>query len=272
VRRITEILCLLLLTLLTNSCAFRKKQERAIPTLSGRTQLEIQLSQIAWDHARCYLDEAPPSFGEKLNLDKVEQKISACKQLLLDKLNMKEATALRDYFKAFYPTAGDALAGIRRNDGCCVSSPVTPKKISYPKQESGVPETQTSQIVQMFDWLVAWAAKRLTYQPDSRRFLVNLAVNTFDEHGAKGDAQLKLYYLDGSAVQSIRTQSSFQQIYRGLYRYTVDHSDYKPFDSGKSIDDPHLNLVDWDWNDKGLSCKLVPWKSDQMPLPCNLSQ
>jgi hypothetical protein len=269
-QRITGILCLLPLILLINSCAIRKKQARANPNLNGRTQLELQLSQTAWDHARCYLNEAPSSSGEKLDTDGVEKRISTCKQLLLDKLDMKEAIALRDYFKTFYPTAGDALAGIRMNDGCCVPNPITPKRISYPQEASALPETQTSQTMRMFDWLVAWAAKRLTYRPDSRRFFLNLAVNTFDKRGARSDAKVTLYYVDGGAVQSIRTQSSFKGIYRGLYRYTVDHSDYKPFDSGKSIDDPHLNLVDWEWNDRGLSCKLVPWKSDDMPLPCNL--
>jgi hypothetical protein len=119
----------------------------------------------------------------------------------------------------------------------------------------------------MFDWIVGWAAQRLTFKPDSSRFLLNLAVNSQD----KNKAVVKLLYLDGGFVASITTQNSFKGIYRGLYRYTVEHfPDYKPFDSAAANPAQHLNLVDWDWSEKGLSCTLVPRSSHDDALPCNL--
>jgi hypothetical protein len=108
-----KISFILLPLLMMNSCALRRRPAVATPNVSGRSDSELQLSQAAWDHAQCYLTSEPYS-GQK-----VEAKISECKQLVLGKLShLENAKALHDYFEKYYPTAGDALAGTRMNSPC----------------------------------------------------------------------------------------------------------------------------------------------------------
>jgi hypothetical protein len=118
----------------------------------------------------------------------------------------------------------------------------------------------------MFEWIIAWATEKLTYKPDSTRFLMNVAVNS----KAKNEARLTLYYLDGTVVRSTQTPGLLESIYRGLYTYKIERENYKTFDSGASKRPEYLNLVDWDWSEKGMSCTLVLNSSKLDALPCKL--
>ena len=238
-RKQIRVLFLLLPVLMMNSCVLKRRPALAVPNISDRTQLELQLSQVAWQHAQCYLKSVPYSVKE------VEAIISDCKQQLLGELNKIDKTkALGGYFKINYPTAGDALAGARISPcGGCASKAPKYQNIAYPQtasrssksapqvpRQGGVPAPEDSfrsRTSQMFNWIIDWAAQRLTYKPDSSRFLVTLAVNSHD----KDKAVVTLFYLDGGFVASITTPNSFEDIYRGLYRYTVEHPDVKPFDT-----------------------------------------
>jgi hypothetical protein len=261
----TRVLAMLLVSIFMQSCAMKQKPRVAIPILGARTTLEIQLSEIAWTHAECYLTLKPTSFEDP------KETISRCKEKLLEGLSMKEAKALRDYFNEFYPTVGDAFWGTRMPPpcgGCGAEPPSKPWKIAYDQTTSSADDPSHSRVSRMFDWITAWVSQRLIYKPDSGRYLLNLTVTSYD----RNMAQVTLLYVDGTTVQAIPTAGVFQGIYRGLYRYKVEKNRYKSYDSGTSKDAQHLNLVDWDWNENGLSCPLVPNSSQDDALPCKLQQ
>lgn len=119
-------------------------------------------------------------------------------------------------------------------------------------------------IGQLANWMVGWVSEKLTYKPDSGRFMVSLPAASYN----KDKAIVTLYYLDGLAVSTIPTQSSFEGVYRGIYRYTVVKTGYVSYDSGTSKTSPHLDLVNWDSKGNGLFCQLVKASPGAVALPC----
>jgi hypothetical protein len=148
------------------------------------------------------------------------------------------------------------------------SVPQSLKRIAYQTNSDKPAATDSgARIERMFNWMVAWATQRLVYTPDSKRFLVSLAVTSEPQ----ADAIVTLRHLDNNVVGNIHTQGAFTEVYRGLYHYKIERERFKIYDSGASTDTAYLNLVDWSWTETGgLVCKLVPKSSVLKPLPCNL--
>ncbi len=261
-RNIT-LLSLLPLLLLT-SCLPKRPMGLTLPISSARTPLELQLSQVAWDHAQCFLEEEPRDPVE------LEKDIQHCKGKLLDALSqMPEAKALRDYFALYYPTAADAFSATTPPTVCKSCDAATKPRIKpvvAMQQFGGSAKPASPRIEQLADWIAGWVSEKLTYKPDSGRFMVSLPATSYN----KDQAKVTLYYLDGQAVSAVPTQSSFEGLYRGIYRYTIEKPGYASYDSGTSKTSPHLNLVDWDSSGKGLSCQLVKASPGAVALPCSL--
>ncbi len=137
-------------------------------------------------HAKCH-------FGESPNLHPseppdVEKLIAQCKQTLIRSLgNIDNTKGLQDYFERFYPTIGDALSPYHRLCLTCPPADRTPipqllKRIAYQTSSDSTGAAESgSRGQRMLNWLVAWVNERLIYRPDSRRFLVSLAVNSDPE-------------------------------------------------------------------------------------------
>jgi hypothetical protein len=239
------------------------------PVMSERTPVELELSQIAWDHAQCYMDE------EAHGGAKVEQTIANCKQQLSVRLSkIEEAHALRDYFERFYPTAGDALAGLRGSScGPCVSDPGGFKNIAYSfPLQSRVPEDPgRSQTSQIFNWIAVWVAQTLQFGPGDKRLIIDIPVNTHDvKNHIKGTAVFTLMHMDDTFVQDVTTPGSLKGIPRGIYRYKIVLAGYKKFESAKTSPPGFLSFMRWKSNEKGISCTLIRENSELDSLPCNL--
>ena len=259
----------LFLALADNSCVLRPRAVVAAPNVSLRTSQEEQLSLAAWDHAKCYFGESSnPHPSEPSN---VEELIAQCKLTLINRLRKIDNTkGLQDYFEKFYPTVGDALSAVPLTCLTCPPADRAPipqslKRIAYPPGSDNPPAAESdSRAQRMLSWLVAWVDERLIYRPDSRRFLVSLAVNS----EPKPEATVTLRHLDKSPVGSVPTQGAFPEVYRGLYHCEIKRAQFKTYDSENSK--AYLNLVDWTWTSAGMTCKLVPESSALDAQPCIL--
>jgi len=165
----TAGLLLLLPALMTNSCTLRKRPVLPLFNASDRTELELKLSEAAWNHARCYFT------AEQMYVGDIEGTIATCKRQLLEQLaDMpfrftptdrhqadEQTKALRDYFKDSYPTAGDALTALRTCCCCQGSVPHLPefKNMALSQRPDAHQEAFTSQTNLMFNWIVSWVSQ-----------------------------------------------------------------------------------------------------------------
>jgi hypothetical protein len=263
VQKQTTSLLLYLPVLLMSSCAIRSRPIATIPDIGERTEFELYLSDIAWDHARCYLNAKPD------DVNGVEATIATCKKLLLTKLgDKKELKALRDYIESSYPTAADALVGAGICSPCQSRSFHDLKNIGYPQREVTAQDSSGSQAARLYDWIALKVAKLLDFRPGGPRLLIQLAVSARDmDNNEKKFAVVDITYKDGMLVGSITTPGSLT-LYRGEYFYKVALHRYKSFDSAPRI----LDVGTGDSNEKGMSCTLVLEASTWPPLPCNITE
>jgi hypothetical protein len=255
-----------------NSCALRRTIITTVPNLSDRTPAELSLSKIAWDHAQCYEHRDTEAAG--IDVDKT---IEDCKQKLLGWLSTTEDTQpLRDYFKDFYPTAGDALTGLAKSPcGCRTSFSSGFKNISYqyPRQFRVSDNSSRDEAAAIFDWIKSWAAKRLTYGPGENRLKVDVAVHTRDIRDRDTDkAEFTLLRMDGKSIAGdVTTQGYLKGIVVGEYRYQVTKDKYMTYESKNDQPPRLLDLVNRKQDGKGIVCFLMKQgKPDQHPLPCHL--
>jgi hypothetical protein len=269
-----SLLALLCCLLATTNCAIRNKLAVTVPDLGGRTEIELYLSEVAWDHAKCYLDSKPDGVGS------VEETITNCKKLLLTKLGEKykeKLAPMRDYFEASYPTAADALAGSGMCSPCQGpgSSPRGFKNIAYPQTGAGNQDWR-GVATRIFGWIIDQLAKKLDFGPDSpghRRAEIRLAITAQDSSSDKSlkNVHVDLFYTSGAgAAGSVSTPGSLPLI-RGFYDYKAKGDGHKLSDSAASRWAP-LNLFDGESNAKAMSCPLVSDKSKGDPLPCNVCE
>jgi hypothetical protein len=198
----------------------------------------------------------------------LEDAFESCKRRLLSELRGIDHTeALQDYFRLYYPTVEQASMHApdqplpqdrARSQGFL-------RRIDFQAQaRQDTKDPSYTANIKKIEWVSRWIEQRLEFGPDSRRFMVHLAVNSKKDPYAR----ITLIRLNGDPVDVVHAPGESIEIYRGLYRYKVEKQRYKTYESDGTPSNPHLNIVDWSWTSLGIMCELIPATQAGAPFPC----
>lgn len=228
----------MLLVVLAWSCAGR------MPPLAIGTASRLQrdaLADAGWHHAMCYFTSSPVPFSD------IPGRIRQCKDVLLSALpNDDELVPLHDYFKAFYPTAGEALRLLP-------DQPMGHQRAVGFRMIGLQRDTLSDRV---FEAIAKWVTARLDYSTPTHPIMFDLVIES-----SPGGAQFTLRRTDDRHILTIDTKNPIPGVFVGHYKYVVEREGYKPHKG-------ELNLVDWKYTHKGVMCVLTPLKAPRAPSDC----
>jgi hypothetical protein len=178
--------------------------------------------------ARSFISSASVAFDAQ----KVVRIVDSSRELLLEQLPQAEFAGLRAYLKQFYP---------RISPTDILKVPSSPKPIISLRTKERVFQG-------MYDIIsrVEFVSNNLSVNLDVKSDPTQAAVEIWPEVGGK---------------RATTTESTFQNLYRGLYYYRVTKAGFKPIERT-------INLVDEDG--RSLECKLYGIEDKDGPYPCSL--
>jgi hypothetical protein len=196
-------------------------------TKQGRGVIEVRQPGIPFGSVRGFDTQA------------VETDIQRIRDQVFAELKREDMVALNDYAREYFPTVDARTFEVPQSADTRCSIAPCPKRLLEPE---GV-EIAFGQIYSFVGKLAASTAYKVTFKVRSK----------------PSGAKFTLQALGGGFITEIATDGSVGNIYRGLYRYKVQHTGFKSVEA-------QINLVD---NSPGeLYCELTEMNSNNESLPC----